>query len=80
MKPMSFPRRFLMFTILFDLDGTLLPMDYDTFEKGYFDLLVKKLAPQGFSADETVGGLGDRRRQYNHARAALTCKIVRGIH
>lgn len=30
--------------ILFDLDGTLLPMDQDIFVKTYFGLLAKKLA------------------------------------
>lgn len=35
-------------TILFDLDGTLLPMDQDAFTKGYFKLLAKKLAPRGY--------------------------------
>ena len=35
-------------TILFDLDGTLLPMDQDAFTRGYFRLLVKKLAPLGY--------------------------------
>lgn len=34
--------------ILFDLDGTLLPMDQDTFVKTYFGLLAKKLAPYGY--------------------------------
>ena len=28
-------------TVLFDLDGTLLPMDNDVFTKGYFKFLVK---------------------------------------
>ncbi|MDE7283511.1 MAG: hypothetical protein K2N85_08020 [Lachnospiraceae bacterium] len=28
--------------VLFDLDGTLLPMNQDEFTKGYFKLLVKK--------------------------------------
>lgn len=37
--------------ILFDLDGTLLPMDQDEFTKGYFSLLIKKVAPYGFSAE-----------------------------
>ena len=32
-------------TVLFDLDGTLLPMDNDAFTKGYFKLLARKLAP-----------------------------------
>ena len=27
-------------TVLFDLDGTLLPMDNDEFTKGYFKLLA----------------------------------------
>lgn len=30
--------------ILFDLDGTLLPMDMEVFTKGYFKLLAAKLA------------------------------------
>ncbi len=34
-------------TVLFDLDGTLLPMDQDQFTKTYFKLLVKKMAPMG---------------------------------
>lgn len=35
--------------ILFDLDGTLLPMDQDEFVKAYFSGLAKKLAPYGYS-------------------------------
>lgn len=44
-------------TILFDLDGTLLPMDNDEFTKGYFKLLVKKLAPYGYEQQELVGAI-----------------------
>ena len=44
-------------TILFDLDGTLLPMDNDAFTKGYFKLLVKKLAPCGYEQQELVGAI-----------------------
>ncbi|MBO5715107.1 MAG: HAD family hydrolase [Clostridia bacterium] len=36
--------------ILFDLDGTLLPMDLDVFTKAYFYALVKKLAQLGLPA------------------------------
>ena len=36
--------------ILFDLDGTLLPMDQDEFVKAYFGLLAKHLAPLGYEA------------------------------
>ena len=32
-------------TVLFDLDGTLLPMDQDVFIKAYFGRLARKLAP-----------------------------------
>ena len=35
-------------TVLFDLDGTLLPMDQDLFVKVYFGNLAKKLAPYGY--------------------------------
>lgn len=41
-------------TILFDLDGTLLPQDQDTFLKAYFKRLVIKLAPYGYDPDLTV--------------------------
>lgn len=34
--------------ILFDLDGTLLPMDQEEFVKKYFGLLAAKLAPHGY--------------------------------
>ena len=34
--------------VLFDLDGTLLPMDQDMFTKGYFKFLVRKMAPYGY--------------------------------
>jgi len=43
--------------ILFDLDGTLLPMDTDTFTRVYFKLLTKKLLPYGYSPDELINGV-----------------------
>jgi len=43
-----------MDTVLFDLDGTLLPMDQDEFVRFYFKLLVKKFVPMGFDAEELV--------------------------
>ena len=36
--------------VLFDLDGTLLPMDLDVFIKGYFSALTKGMASRGFDA------------------------------
>lgn len=34
--------------VLFDLDGTLLPMDMERFTNGYFQLLTEKMAPLGY--------------------------------
>lgn len=40
--------------VLFDLDGTLLPMDQDEFMKVYFGGLCKKLAVRGYEPDTLV--------------------------
>ena len=40
--------------ILFDLDGTLLPMDQEVFTKAYFKGLAGKLMPYGYDADTLV--------------------------
>ena len=37
--------------ILFDLDGTLLPMDQDLFMKYYFGELARKMVPYGYNKD-----------------------------
>lgn len=41
-------------TILFDLDGTLLPMDQELFVKTYFKLLVGKLMPLGYEKESLI--------------------------
>ena len=41
-------------TILFDLDGTLLPMDLGKFTKGYFGALSKKLIPYGYDPKQLI--------------------------
>ena len=43
--------------ILFDLDGTLLPMDNDVFTKGYFTLLSQALAPHGYEPREMLSAM-----------------------
>lgn len=43
--------------ILFDLDGTLLPMDQEVFTKDYFKRLAAKLLPHGYQADQLVDGI-----------------------
>lgn len=40
--------------ILFDLDGTLLPMDQDIFVKTYFGLMAKRMAQFGYKPEELV--------------------------
>ncbi|MGN0687415.1 MAG: HAD family hydrolase [Oscillospiraceae bacterium] len=41
-------------TVMFDLDGTLLPFEQETFVKEYFGELCKKLAPLGYDPKKTV--------------------------
>lgn len=40
--------------ILFDLDGTLLPMDNDEFTMGYLKLLAKEVAPCGYTEESLI--------------------------
>ena len=44
-------------TVLFDLDGTLLPMDQDEFVKAYFGLLTRTLAAKGYEPDAFLKAL-----------------------
>jgi HAD superfamily hydrolase (TIGR01549 family) len=46
-----------MKAVLFDLDGTLLPMDQDVFVKAYFKELCKKAAPIGYDPDKLISGI-----------------------
>ena len=43
--------------VLFDLDGTLLPMDQDLFIKTYFSYLAKKLATYGYESKKLIGAI-----------------------
>ena len=43
--------------VLFDLDGTLLPMDMEVFTKAYFGGLAKTLMPYGYNPDELVNAI-----------------------
>ena len=40
--------------VLFDLDGTLLPMDQDVFIKAYFGGLCRKIAPFGYEPEKLI--------------------------
>lgn len=44
-------------TVLFDLDGTLLPMELDAFTHAYFKLLAEKAAPYGYEAKALIDGV-----------------------
>ena len=41
-------------TVLFDLDGTLLPMDQSVFAQDYFGRLARKLAPYGYEPKKLI--------------------------
>ncbi len=43
--------------VLFDLDGTLLPMDMEEFTGGYFKLLTQKLAPRGYDPRQLIDAI-----------------------
>ena len=43
--------------ILFDLDGTLLPMDQTRFMRDYFGRLARRLAPRGYDPQELVNAI-----------------------
>lgn len=41
-------------TVMFDLDGTLLPMDQELFIKDYFGRIVRKMAPHGYEPEKLI--------------------------
>lgn len=43
--------------VLFDLDGTLLPMDQDLFVNTYFKKLAEKMAPLGYDPKELINSV-----------------------
>ena len=44
-------------TVLFDLDGTLLPMDEELFTKAYFKGLTQKLMPHGYEGESLISAV-----------------------
>ena len=44
-------------TVMFDMDGTLLPMDQEEFVNTYFKELTVKMAPFGYDPKQLVAGL-----------------------
>ncbi len=44
-------------TVLFDLDGTLLPMDQDLFAKTYFTSIAGYVAPRGYDFEAVIKGI-----------------------
>ena len=43
--------------VLFDLDGTLLPMDDKRFTEDYFTILTEKISTQGYDLDQLLSGI-----------------------
>ena len=46
-----------MKAVLFDLDGTLLPMDQEVFTKTYFHDICKKMAAYGYEPESLSKGI-----------------------
>ena len=44
-------------TVLFDLDGTLLPLDQDVFIEKYFSMLAMTMAQKGFDPKQVIKGV-----------------------
>lgn len=44
-------------TVMFDLDGTLLPMEQEDFVKAYFGAMAKRLSPHGFDPETLISGV-----------------------
>ena len=44
-------------TVMFDLDGTLLPMDLDEYLDRYFQLLIRKLLPYGYDPKKLTASI-----------------------
>ena len=44
-------------TVLFDLDGTLLPMDMNEFIKAYFGGIARHLAPYGYESQKLIDSI-----------------------
>ncbi len=55
-------------TVLFDLDGTLLPMDQNLFAKTYFTSIASHIAPLGYAFDPVIKGIwaGTKAMMQNH--------------
>ena len=45
--------------VLFDLDGTLLPMDQEEFVRRYLELLCRKMAPYGYEPQPLIKAIWD---------------------
>ncbi len=43
--------------VLFDLDGTLLPMDMNEFTGGYFKIMCRKVAPYGYEEEDLISNI-----------------------
>ena len=49
----------MLTTVLFDLDGTLLPFVQDEFIQAYFKTLLRRLGPMGYDGEKLTAALPD---------------------
>ena len=59
-------------TVLFDLDGTLLPMDLEEFTQTYFGLLAQKAAPYGYEPQSLIAAVWKGTRAMMHNDGSCT--------
>ena len=65
-----------MNTVLFDLDGTLLPMDQEAFIRLYFGALTQKFAPHGFEPEKLIQGLWAGMKAMQQNNGVQTNEVV----
>ncbi len=63
-------------TILFDLDGTLLPMDQEVFIKYYFGALVKHMEPEGYEPKKLIDSIWKGTEAMVKNRSSMTNEQV----
>ena len=62
--------------ILFDLDGTLLPMDQDTFIAAYFMGLAKRICPLGYEKDGLIKAVWSGTKEMIKNDGKVTNEVV----
>ena len=65
-------------TVLFDLDGSLLPMDQEQFVQTYMSLLAEKMAPYGYEPKHLLATVWAGLRAMVETTAAIPTRMYSG--